>query len=114
MNRPRSVVESLAFVLRRVVGEQLRRSFNGQEIWRDDHTWRELAGGVSRAFSAYYVIIDKAEYRKLVADASQMRTIRGYIDEFHRRLPKDQRKKETRKSLYARWAEEHMKPKEGT
>lgn len=100
------VVESLAFVLRRIVGEQLKRSFN-QEVWRDDRTWRELAGGVTRALASHYVIIAKSEYRKLAADAEQMRLIRRNVDEYKARTSKEKQVERIR-NPYARWAAEHM------
>lgn len=100
------IADSLSFVLRRVVGERLRRSFNGQEVWRDDRTWRELASEVSRALAGSFVILDKTEYRKLVADAEQMRVIRACIDEYKSRLPKEKAVEKIR-NPYVRWMVEH-------
>lgn len=114
MKRPRSTVESLSRALRTVVGEQLRRSFNGQEVWHDERTWRELAGGLIRAFAVEaegaFVIVGKEELRELVADANQMRLIRRNVEAYKSLLSAEKREENARrKSPYARWAAEHMK-----
>lgn len=116
MTRPRSVGETLARALKQVVGGNLRRSFNGQEIWRDDHTWRELAGSVARALKGSVVLVEIEEYKRLVADANQFQVIRNYVKEYQARLPKDKQQNVIR-NPYARWAAENMteaEKKEGT
>lgn len=105
--KSRSTLEHLARALKLVVGDQLKRSFNGQEIWRDDHTWREIAGLLSKVLSRNVVLVDAKEYRELVAEANQMKLVRGYVEEYQRRLPKEKQAEKIR-NPYARWAAENM------
>ena len=115
MIRPKSNLESLAAALKLVVGGALRKSFNGQEVWRDDYTWRELSGGVIRALAKDAVVLDKATYVKLMGDSTQLEVIRNYVEEFKKRQTNEQKANSGRnRNAYAQWASENMPPKEGT
>src|SRR5574338_418563 len=109
-----SVGAVLASALRKVVGDRLRLSGLG-EVWRDDRTWFELAREIDAALRQKLVLVDKKTYDALMADAAQMKVVRGFVEEYEKRRPKDQKKNSGRnKNAYAQWAAENMPPKEGT
>lgn len=115
MTRPKSNLEALAGALKLVVGGALRKSFNGQEVWRDDYTWRELSGETIRTLAKDAVVLDKATYKKLMDDSRQLEVIRNYVEEANRRRSKEQKANSGRnKNAYVQWAAEHMPPKEGS
>lgn len=115
MSRSKSNLEALAGALKLVVGAALRKSFNGQEVWRDDYTWRELSGGVIRALAKDAVVLDKATYVRLMTDSAQLETIRNYVEEYEKRRSVEQKARSGRnRNAYAQWAAENMPPKEGS
>jgi hypothetical protein len=105
-----SVGAVLASALRKVVGGRLKQSNLG-EVWRDDRSWLELARELDAALKGRLVLVDGEHYKKLVADAEQMRLVRAYLDEYKSRLSKEKQQNGIR-NPYARWAAENMPPKE--
>jgi hypothetical protein len=104
--------DHLAAALHRVIGSHLFRSGLGH-VWCDDRTWREFARELVSALAGSVVLVGKAEYARLVADAEQMKLVRAYIEEYKAGLPKDQKQRSGRsKNAYAQWAAENMTSKE--
>jgi len=107
-----SVGAVLASALRKVVGGRLQQSNLG-EVWREGRTWLELAKELDGALNGKLVLIDRAAFERIRADAEQMKLIRAYVEDYQARRT-DAQKKASIKNPYARWAAENMPPKEGT
>jgi hypothetical protein len=100
------VVDTLSRELHRVVGERFRRSGLGV-VWRDEHTWRELAQELVKALGGSIVFVDKEMYNELVREARQMKRVRQRVADYYEMMPKQ--RQNSSKSPYAKWAEENMK-----
>lgn len=97
-----TIRERLSIALQAVAKKHLGRSADASALLG-------FADELIAALSGKVTLVDKAEYDRLVADARQMRRIRGHIAEYHSMLPKDKRVRGEASSPYARWAAENMK-----
>jgi len=107
-SNPITTVDTLSRALHTVVGERFKRSGLGV-VWRDEHTWRELAQGLIKALGGSIVLVDRETYDELVREARQMKRVRQRVDDYYELAPR--KHQSASRGAYANWAEENMKKK---